>query len=63
MAGIMEGKVVVTGTGRGIGRDIALQMAAVGAKVVVNDLGVSGDGSGGDKSPATQVVDESRHRR
>ena len=61
MAGIMEGKVVVvTGPGRGIGRDTALQMAAVGAKVVVNDLGVSVDGSGGDKSPATQVVDEIR---
>ena len=37
---MLQGKVaVVTGSGRGIGRDIALQMAAQGAKIVVNDIG------------------------
>ncbi len=50
--------VVVTGAGRGIGRDIALQMAAAGAKVVVNDLGVSLTGSGNDDTPANEVVQE-----
>lgn len=59
MAGAVEGKVVVvTGAGRGIGRDIALMMAKEGAKVVVNDLGVAVDGSGGDNSPAAEVVSE-----
>ena len=49
---MLEGKVaVVTGSGRGIGRDIALQMAAQGAKVVVNDIGASVSGEGSDASP------------
>lgn len=49
---------VVTGAGRGIGRDIALLMAAEGAKVVVNDVGASVNGEGTDRGPAQQVVDE-----
>ncbi|HBO76935.1 MAG TPA: 3-hydroxyacyl-CoA dehydrogenase, partial [Cupriavidus sp.] len=52
MSGMMEGKVVVvTGAGGGIGRGIALGMAAAGARVVVNDLGVSMTGEGGDAGP------------
>ena len=53
MAGMVEGKVVVvTGAGGGIGRDIALAMAAEGAKVVVNDIGASITGEGTDAGPA-----------
>ena len=58
---MLDGKVViVTGSGRGIGRDIARLMAAHGAKVVVNDPGVSASGEGRDEGPAAQVVDEIR---
>jgi NAD(P)-dependent dehydrogenase (short-subunit alcohol dehydrogenase family) len=54
-----EGRVcIVTGAGRGIGREYALMLAAHGSKVVVNDLGGSRDGTGGDAGPAQQVVDE-----
>jgi NAD(P)-dependent dehydrogenase (short-subunit alcohol dehydrogenase family) len=59
MSKLCEGRVaIVTGAGRGIGREHALSLAAHGAKVVVNDLGGNIDGSGGDLSPAEQVVQE-----
>ena len=55
---MMEGKVViVTGSGRGIGREMALQMARNGARVVVNDVGVSVTGEAGNENPAQEVVD------
>ena len=61
MAGICEGRVVViTGAGRGIGREHARAFAREGAKVVINDLGGSVDGAGNDEGPAQQVVDEIR---
>jgi NAD(P)-dependent dehydrogenase (short-subunit alcohol dehydrogenase family) len=56
--GVLEGKVaIVTGAGRGIGREIALLMAKEGAKVVVNDLGVNTDGTGSSRV-ADEVVSE-----
>ena len=59
MAGLCEGRVaIVTGGGRGIGREYCLMLAAEGAKVVVNDLGGSRDGSGADIGPAHDVVAE-----
>src|SRR5919109_1077721 len=55
----LKGRVaVITGAGRGLGREHALLFAAEGAKVVVNDLGGNPDGTGADASPAQQVVDE-----
>ena len=54
-----EGRVcIVTGAGRGLGREYALSLAQHGAKVVVNDLGGSRDGTGADAGPAQEVVDE-----
>jgi NAD(P)-dependent dehydrogenase (short-subunit alcohol dehydrogenase family) len=57
--GALDGRVVIiTGAARGIGREHALHFAAEGARVVVNDLGGAMDGTGDDRTPAEQVVDE-----
>src|ERR1700691_1921455 len=59
--GICDGRIVViTGAGRGIGREHALEFASQGAKIVVNDLGGEMDGSGSSTGPAGEVVDEIR---
>ena len=54
--------IIVTGAGRGIGREIALLCAAEGAKVVVNDPGVAADGAGNSAAPAEEVVEEIKKR-
>ena len=50
--------IIVTGAGRGIGREIALEMGRLGASVVVNDLGTSLSGEGASAEPAHEVVAE-----
>ncbi|MDR3510535.1 MAG: SDR family oxidoreductase [Caulobacteraceae bacterium] len=61
MTRLCEGRVaIVTGAGRGIGREYALMLAEHGAKVVVNDLGGARDGAGADIGPAHDVVAEIR---
>ncbi|NDF32143.1 MAG: SDR family NAD(P)-dependent oxidoreductase, partial [Acidimicrobiia bacterium] len=55
--GALDGRVaIITGAGRGLGREHALLFAAEGAKVVVNDLGGANDGTGTDITPAQQTV-------
>jgi NAD(P)-dependent dehydrogenase (short-subunit alcohol dehydrogenase family) len=57
--GSLDGRVaIITGAGRGLGREHALLFASEGARVVVNDLGGAADGTGDDRSAAQQVVDE-----
>ncbi len=57
--GILDGKVaLITGAGRGIGREHALMMAAEGAKIVVNDLGGDAAGTGVDATPAQETVSD-----
>src|SRR6266487_5073980 len=57
--GALDGRVaIITGAGRGLGREHALLFADEGAKVVVNDLGGDIHGEGADRAPAQQVVDE-----
>jgi len=58
---LCEGRVaIVTGGGRGVGREYALMLAQHGARLVVNDLGAAPDGRGDDATPGQQVVDEIR---
>jgi NAD(P)-dependent dehydrogenase (short-subunit alcohol dehydrogenase family) len=58
---ICEGRVaIVTGAGRGVGREYALMLARHGAKVVINDLGSAADGQGRDSTPAEEVAEQIR---
>ena len=55
--GLLDGKVaIVTGAGRGLGREEAITLARHGATVIVNDIGASLAGEGTDESPAAEVV-------
>ena len=57
MGNLLEGRTaIVTGSGRGIGREHAIALAEEGANVVVNDIGVERDGAGGSRAPADEVV-------
>ncbi len=59
--GALDGRVaIITGAGRGLGREHALLFASEGAKVVVNDLGGDQEGGGADATPAQQTVDDIR---
>ncbi|CAM2169505.1 SDR family NAD(P)-dependent oxidoreductase [Paraburkholderia sacchari] len=58
MSQLEDKVIVVTGAGAGVGKAIAIEAARQGAKVIVNDLGVNIDGSGGSAGPAQQTVDE-----
>lgn len=57
--GMLDGRVAIcTGSGRGVGGEVAKLMAAHGAKIVVNDPGTSGSGEGSDQTPAQDIVDQ-----
>src|SRR3954465_1661428 len=59
--GMLDGRVAIcTGSGRGVGGEVAKLMAANGAKVVVNDPGTSGTGEGSDTTPAQALVNQSK---
>ena len=59
MAGMLEGRVAIcTGSGRGVGGEVAKLMAANGAKVIVNDPGTTGSGEGSDQTPAEEIVSQ-----
>lgn len=61
MSRLCEGRIaIITGAGRGVGRQHAIQLAAHGAKIVVNDIGADIGGAGGDVSPANEVVETIR---
>src|SRR5215472_9319755 len=56
---MLEGRVAIcTGSGRGVGGEVAKLMAAHGAKIVINDPGTSGSGEGADQAPAQEIVDQ-----